>query len=97
MSMTTHVYGIIPDNNTYNKMISAFKACKEAGVSIPPEVLRFMNCQQNPDNPEQKGILWSLDGDDSVTKYSGDMEEGFEVELAKLTDGIKFIRFVNSW
>lgn len=91
MSMSTDVYGIIPPDKKYARMKAIWDACSEAGIEYPEEVSEFFNWEE----PCDKGTIIHLK--EGVSEYSGDAEDGMDVNLSKLPDGVKILRFVNSY
>lgn len=93
MSVSTHVVGIKPPDAKWKKMKIVYDACIKAGVDVPEEVDKFFDGHK----PDEKGVLIDLKEGNGVSHYNADMEDGYEIELAKLPKGIKIIRFVNSY
>lgn len=106
MSMSTHVIGIKPPDETWKKMKTAWEACEAAGIDPPKEVLAFFDHVK----PDERGVVVDLkyfcnpesepkktDLHPAVTKYKAEMQEGFEVDVTKLPLDVKIIRFYNSW
>lgn len=94
MGMSTSVCGIIPADEKFKKMKEIYDRCEELGVRVPEEVDDFFD----RDRPDSKGVvLWLDEKTEGVTEYNNDMQQGYEVEIAKLNPNIKILRFVNSW
>lgn len=94
MSMSTYVMGIWPPDDRFKEMLNVYRACEEAGVTIPTEVETFFN----DDVPNESGVVTQLKlEDDAVNPWQGDDASGLEVDLRKLPADVKTIRFVNSW
>lgn len=89
MSMSTYVAGIIPPDETWQKMKAAWDACTAAGVPVPEAVGEFFGDEP----PDESGVVVEIE----TRPWKGDMEEGFEVDLAALPPHVKTIRFWNSW
>lgn len=101
MSMSTHVVGIKEPTEQYRKMYEAYRACEEAGVSAPTEVLKFFGYVRF-NAVDQNGMEVDLDnGSESVrgcvVKYAAGGQSGYEVDVTKLPVGITRIRFYNSY
>lgn len=92
MSMSTCVMGFRPPDEKYEQMKEIWLACKKAKVEIPEEVSDFFEDM----DPDDAGIKVGL-SKECCREYSGDMEEGYEVDITKLPKDVKIIRFVNSW
>jgi hypothetical protein len=98
MSMSCFVKGFIPPDEKYQKMLKAYRACEAADVPVPESVTRFFNDEE----PDPAGTEVSLSGSkkyqSAVKEWHDDgMCTGYEVDLRKLPEDIKIIRFVNSW
>ena len=91
MSMSTHVEGVRPPDETWQRMKAAYDACVAAEVPIPMDVLAFFD--DAPPDPD--GIVVSLD--DVAQPYWAQESEGFTVQLADLPGNITAIRFYNSY
>lgn len=100
MGMSTHVVGIRPADERFKKMLAAYEACVAAGIEPPKSVQEFFNDER----PDPSGVIVDLgsyynnNGNHaSVQIWREDNRDGFEIELDKLPDGIKIVRFYNSW
>jgi len=91
MGMSSHVYGFTPPDEEWKKMKQVYDACQQAGVNPPDAVSKFFDYEV----PDPKGIKVRIEY--AANQYRGDAENGFEVEIAKLPDNVRFIRFVNSY
>jgi hypothetical protein len=93
MSMSSYVKGVRLPDERWRQMKQVWDACVAAHVEPPDEVDRFFNGEP----PDQVGVVLDLTHTDAVTEYHADMKEGFEVDIAKLPEGVQIIRFVNSY
>lgn len=91
MSMSSNVFGIRLPNAKWKEMKSIWDACNKAGVTIPKEVEQFFDYEE----PDPSGVVIPLE--DIAQKFSAEMQDGFEIKLSELPDGIEVIRFVNSY
>ena len=92
MGMGTHVEGFRPPDEDFNKMKAIYYACKDAHVSIPDEVNDFFEGQA----PDSNGVR--VDISKAAKKWTDrDSCEGIEVDVTKLPEGVKIIRFANCW
>jgi hypothetical protein len=89
MSMSTHIRGIVPPDETWQQMKAAWDACETAGVPIPDAVYDFFDGEP----PDPEGVVVSIPFRD----WKGDMESGYEVDVADLPEHVKTIRFWNEW
>lgn len=91
MSLSTHVVGYRPADETWNKMRTIWITCVAAGVDIPGKVLDFFDHEPPGDKPGAEVKI-----DKAVKPYKSDFAEGFEVSLAALPKDVNVIRFYNS-
>ncbi len=91
--MRTNIVGFRPPGPDWNKMKAIWDACEAADIPVPASVLHYFHHEK----PDQSGVTIDLEDDPAVSEYSAEMEKGYEVDLSKLPDGIKIIRFYNSW
>jgi hypothetical protein len=91
MSMSTHVLGVIPPDEKFERMKNAYDACKLAGVPVPENVADFFGGEE----PDPKGRLVELG---NAREWDpGHPESGFEVWIDELPPHVKAVRFINSW
>lgn len=91
MGMSSHVYGFIPPNDEWKKMKKVYDACQQAGINPPDAVSEFFDYEI----PDPQGMKLSIQF--AMKDYKADNESGFEVEISKLPENVKIIRFVNSY
>lgn len=96
MGMSSHVIGLKPVDEKWKKMYAAYKACDDANVDPPKKVLDFFN-GVSFEHIEQTGIEVDLEEYACCTEYSGDMKDGYEVDVKKLPKDVTIIRFYNSY
>jgi hypothetical protein len=105
MSDSFYVIGIKPPDEKWKQMKAIWDACEGAGIQPPEEVEDFFG-DEKPDNKGVKitlGACYELGRDEGkqnqygASYYDGDMEEGIEIEVAKLPPDIKILRFYNSY
>jgi hypothetical protein len=100
MGMSTHIKAFIPDTDPeYQKHKKVAQTCIEAGVSLPEETAKYFNCTPNTywDGIIEQKLETRLKLGEHYTEYRADMCEGFEIDLAKLPEGVTRIRFYNSY
>lgn len=90
MSMSISVTGFRPPDEKWKKMKTIWDACDKAGVRVPTAVTRFFG----GNSPDDAGVEVDLDGTACCNNYREEMEQGFEIEVAKLPKDVKVIRFV---
>lgn len=88
MSMSTHIVGFCPPDEKWNKMKAIWEACDKASVAIPKEVAIFFNDEHPTNKPGMEVNI-----DIAVKKWRTDYCEGYEVEIDKLPEHIKIVRF----
>jgi len=84
MSISTFIEGIIPPDETWQRMQAAYNACKSAGVEPPREVRDFFG----DDEPNGKGRSVEL----PATEWRDDNYDGFDVNVADIPPHVKIIR-----
>ena len=89
MGMSTHVIGFRPPDETWHKMKAAWDACAAVGLEPPESVVRFFNYE----SPDAAGVEVEIES----REYCGEMQEGIEVDIDALPEGVRVIRFINSW
>lgn len=98
MSMSLHVVGIKPADEEYNKKREAYLACEKAGVSPPAELQKFFDY----DRPGELGIEVDLtrqphDLKRCVEEYRAEMADGYTLDVTKLPEGVRYVRFYASF
>lgn len=96
MGMSTHIYGIKPDDKKAEEYRQIRDMCKKAGVQAPVEVRAYFENTETTDEGlvvEEK-ILFNCG---AVYTYNGDGKSGFTVHLDQIPKDVKILRFVNSW
>lgn len=89
MSMSTHVIGFIPPDETWQKMKALRDACLAAGVCVPPEVHLFFSYQ----DPDPTGTEVSI----PIREWDGEWGSGYELDVAAIPGDVKVIRFYISY
>ena len=94
MGMSTHVVGFVsPEDNTYKKHCMVLKACIAAGVSLPTETATYFGGK----HPYESMAEEKLEIEITAHEWSDEMQQGFEVVLSEIPEGVHKIRFYNSW
>lgn len=91
MSMSSHIMFLRDDDEEHRKMVAVNRACKAAKVPVPKEVAEYF-----PEGTEDSALEIRAN-DEDYEWSSQDSGKGFEVDLAKLPNGVKRIRFFNCW
>lgn len=88
MSMSTHVVFLrSADDPTYQKYLKIYRACEEAGLVAPPEVTSYF----------EDGEEGPLEVRCYPREWNDDMQQGYEIDVSDIPEGVKIIRFWNSW
>ena len=88
--MSTHIMLLRdPADMDYQNKLNVLYACQKAEIEIPKEIDDYFGGEEDPDYPLE--IQYEPD------EWSDEGREGFEIELSKLPEGVKRIRFYNSW
>jgi len=107
MGMSTHVVGIIPkDDEEFKRMKSIYENCVYEGIIPPKEVHKYFNLEEREDAAyydlegiaDEKGVVVESNVMKQATEeYRDEMSEGYDIDIRKLPDNVKIIRFYNSW
>ncbi len=104
MSMSTFIRGVRDLDGKFASMLAVKLACEEAGVEYPQEVQNYF-CGQTlepedyflePENYLRREMEF-VDISAAVRKDAGKAVEGWIVDLSKLPEEVKAIRFENCW
>lgn len=87
MSQSLRLYGFVPPDEKWERMAKIYFACKEAKIDPPPEVEAFFE-DGEPDPQGQEIGLNHL-----AREYTADMHWGLEIDIAKIPENVKTIRF----
>ncbi len=100
MSMSTFLTGFRKPDEKFQKMKTAWEACKAAGIEPPEEIDKFFD----GDSPESHGLPITLAANDKVYAHDGsvrlyreDCKDGFVVDLDNLPQDIRVLKFHNSY
>ena len=93
MGMSTNVV-LLRDKNesTYQKYLKILLVCKDAQIVPPKEVDDYFGGDGIHNDPESP-----LEIKFEPKEWSSEMSEGCEIDLDSLPDGVKTIRFYNSY
>lgn len=89
MGMSTHIIGFVPPDEKFVKMETIWKACQSGGIEIPEEVFNFFEHT----DPDPRGFSVDI----PAQEWSNDHSSGYEIDVSKIPEKVKFIRFCNSW
>lgn len=94
MGMSTHIVGYMKsDDEIWQINKKVYEACIEADVEIPTKITEYFDDEDPRIIPGKevdlgKCLCEFTDGESSV---------GFEVDVSKIPEKVKFIRFFNSY
>lgn len=98
MGMSTHVTGVRDLDGQFSKMIAVKLACESAGIDYPDDVENYFNGEPENSEADLRLNMAEVDIKTAVTKDNGrEMENSFVVDLSKLPEEVKAIRFTNSY
>lgn len=85
-----HNIGFVPPDETWLKMKAVYDACTRAGVAVPKDVEEFFGYKV----PDDAGVQIEL----PLTEWSEfEIGSGFELEVSKIPQHVKVIRFYEKW
>lgn len=93
MSMSVSVWGIIPNDEKWQKMKKIYDACEDSGIEPPKEVSDYFDYSA----PDPIGRLIDLTEEPNKCVMKIGEVDGFEVDLSLVPEHVKIIRFENSW
>lgn len=87
MSATIGVEGLKPKTEEYEKKLQIYKLCEELLIEPPAEIIKFFHGKMCED-----GIVTEIPSD-ALNEYRKGCKEIIDVDLTKLPDDIKTLRF----
>lgn len=91
MTQSLRLSAYVPPDERWEQMARIFFACKEARVEPPYEVSEYFEDGE----PEPHGKEVSLKG--LAREYKADMHWGLEIEVGKIPENAKVLRFYISY
>lgn len=91
MSMSTHVVGFRKADEQWKKMKTVFDACVAADATVPDEVCKFFDYEYPGDKPGME-----IDLKEACTEWGDEFRAGYEIDITKLPEGVRYIRMYNS-
>lgn len=92
MSMSTHVIGIRPPGQLWEKMKAVHDSCLEANIPTPPEVEAFFEGAR----PDPAGVLVELPKS-CASDYNKGSDQGITVKISELPADVTIVRFYNAY
>jgi len=95
MGMSTRVVGIISDDDpTYKKHFNVLRACIEADISeLPKETADYFGSS----TPYYELAVEKLEVKIPKHVIQEDMVDGYDIIVSEIPEGVKIIRFTNSY
>lgn len=95
MGMSTHVVGYVPRDEKWEKYVTIYRNCEDAGVEPPDEVLDFFDWSSLEEVEKLPGR--EVDIESAVEEYFGDSSTGYTINLPELPREVTAIRVYNSY
>lgn len=96
--MSTYIQAFIPDtDDLYQKQKKVFIACMEAGIDLPKETAEYFGSQYPEKYLLEEKLIVRMKEGVHYKNYNADMQDGFEIELKDIPQGVTKLRFVNSY
>lgn len=93
MGMSTHIILFRSKNDRiYQKFLKILLSCKDAGIEPPKEVDDYFGGYGIDNDPEAPLTIKF-----KPKEWRNNDSEGCEIDLEELPEGVKTIRFYNSW
>lgn len=89
MSMSVHIRGLKKPDDRHSKMITAYNACRDAGVTPPDEVLNYFGGNGPDERGTEVEVPYSSEEDDASNTYT--------VDLELVPEYVTHIQFVLGW
>lgn len=95
MGMSTHVEGLKPPDETWQKMKAVWDACVEAKVNPPDAVQKFFDGVR----PDPHGVIVDLNKayPTCLEHIKSDSKDIWQVNIKRLPPDVTVIRFYNSY
>ena len=98
MSMSTYVEGVRDLDGKFCQMIAIKNLCEDAHIGYPVELVEYFGEHDATEREEYlRKAMETIAISDAVTKSSRSGSNDYQVDLSKLSDEVKAIRFTNSW
>jgi len=99
MGMSTHIKGIRDMDGKFKEMLDIKKFCDGKKVSYPKEVCEYFDGMEEESEEViiEEMFEVNIEKTEAVTEFSGDMQQGFIVDVSKIPKDIKEIKFYNSF
>lgn len=87
--MSNMLVGFVPPDAKWKKMQEAWMACKNADVEVPVEIEDFFDGA----DPLEDGA--QIDLENITQNWSGEGEDGLEIDVSRIPKNVKKLRFVH--
>ena len=92
MSTSMHAVGFKPADEKWKRMKAVWEACDLAETQVPDSVLEYFDDERPGDKPGMEVALG-----DSCKEWNAEMEQGYEIDITNVPEGVRFIRVYNSY
>ena len=92
MGMSTHVVGFRTADEQWDKMKAVWVACDAAGAEIPDKVVKFFDDEYPGYKPGME-----IDITSACKEWNSEMQDGYEIDITLLPEGVRYIRVYNSY
>ena len=97
MSMSTRVEAFRDMDGEFAKMLRAKTFCDEQHLSYPKEAQDYFGKYAGYNEAGLRDAFLLVDIDHLLTEYHDGSSDGFELEVARLPQEVKTLRFFNCW
>jgi hypothetical protein len=97
MGMSSHVTAFRDQDGKFKEMLEAKLFCDQKKLSYPKEVSDYFGTYARESVECIKGEMLTVETKGFVKEWHNDHSEGFEVEVKDIPEGVKTLRFANSW
>ena len=97
MGMSTRVKGIRDLDGKFANMIQVKEACDAAGIDYPQAVKEYFDGYESEDVDYLTTEMEEVDIRDNVQEYTPESSNVWVVSLENLPEGVKAIKFENSY
>lgn len=99
MGMDTHVIGFRVSDDKHLRMVALAREIQELGMCSPVQLKEYFKGTDYPDCEitDNLGLEVQIENSVAVQKHNADMEDGFEIDIRKLPEGVVKVRVYNSY
>lgn len=99
MGMNTHVIGFRECNAHHRHMVEIAQQLQEMDMDPTPQLLEYFKDTDYPhcEIDLDLGLEVEIEKTVAVQKHNADMQDGFEIDVRKLPEGVVRVRVYNSY